>query len=78
MSERARARCGRVREAEEGAVLVMNLCFPELVEVAEELEHVCAAARREREGRTVVPEVLTERVPVTAFLVLVSAWGRRC
>jgi hypothetical protein len=73
LPERTRTRSRRVREAKEGTVLVVNFCFPELVKVAEELEHVCAATRGERERRTVVPEVLTESVPVTAFLVLVPA-----
>lgn len=59
--------------AEEGTVLRVNLSFPELVEVAEEFKDMSAAAAGEGEWRTVVAEVLAERVPVSAFLVLVAA-----
>lgn len=60
---------------EEGTKLRVNLGFPELVEVPQELQHVRAAAPCKREWGPVVAEVLPERVPVAALLVLVAAQG---
>jgi len=54
----------------------MHLSLPELVEVLEKLDHVRATAPRQRQWRLVVPQVLQERVPVSALLRLVAA-GRR-
>lgn len=76
LAERAWAGGRRVRVAEEGAELGVDLGLAELVEVPEELEDVGAAAPGERERRPVVAEVLPEGVPVPALLVLISA-GRR-
>lgn len=62
-----------VWEAEEWAVLVVDLGFAELVEIPEELKYVSSAAHRERQRRPVVPEVLAEGVPVPPLLVFVAA-----
>nr|GLL27883.1 unknown [Ipomoea trifida] len=56
LAERAGARRRRVRHSEEGAVVVVNLSLPELVEVAQKLQHVRAAAERQRQRRPVVPQ----------------------
>lgn len=61
-----------------GAYRGVDFGLPELVEVPEELEHVGSAAAVEGERRAVVLEVLPESVPVSAFLVFVSARRRRC
>lgn len=73
LAERARAGRRRVGMAEEGAHLSVDLGLAELVQIAEELEHVGPAASREAERRPVVLEVLAEGVPVAAFLGLVAA-----
>nr|GMC96062.1 hypothetical protein Iba_chr05cCG14530 [Ipomoea batatas] len=57
LAERAGARRRRVRHSEEGAVVVVNLSLPELVEVAQKLQHVRAAAERQRQRRPVVPQI---------------------
>ena len=74
LAKRAGTRCWRVREPEEGAAMVVNLGFPELVEVVEELKNMCPTAEVEGEWWTVVPKVLAEGVPVSPLLVLVAAW----
>lgn len=53
----------------------MNFSLSKLVEVAEEFKDMGAAATGERKRRTVVLQVLTERVPVATLLVLVAAWS---
>lgn len=58
--------------AEERAELSVDFGLPELVEVAEELQHVGSAASFESERRAVIAEVLSEGVPVSSFLVLVA------
>jgi hypothetical protein len=73
----ARARRGRRRVAEEGAPRRVDLGLAELVEVAQELEHVRAAAPRQLQRRPVVAQVLPERVPVPPLLRLVAARARR-
>jgi hypothetical protein len=77
LAERARARRGRVRVPEEGAELGVDLRLPELVQVPEEFKHVGPAAARQRQRRSVVPQVLAEGVPVAALLVLVAAESGR-
>jgi len=72
-----RARGGRVRVPEEGAELGVDLRLPELVQVPEEFKHVGPAAARQRQRRSVVPQVLAEGVPVAALLVLVAAESGR-
>jgi hypothetical protein len=76
LAQRARARRGRRGVAEEGAPGGVHLGLAELVEVAQELEHVRAAAPRQRQRRAVVPQVLPERVPVATLLRLVPARRR--
>jgi hypothetical protein len=76
LAQRARARRGRRGVAEEGAPGGVHLGLAELVEVAQELEHVRAAAPCQRQRRTVVPQVLPERVPVAPLLRLVPARRR--
>lgn len=73
LSERAGTRGRWVGETEERAWVVVNLSLPELVEVVEEFQHVRTAAQGQGEWRTVVPQVLAERVPVPSLLVLVAA-----
>lgn len=46
----------------------VNLGFSELVEVAEEFQHVRAAAARESQRWSVVFQVLSEGVPVAPLL----------
>ncbi|PPD79478.1 hypothetical protein GOBAR_DD23592 [Gossypium barbadense] len=75
LAERARAWGRGIRVAEERAKLSVDFGFPKLVEVAEELQDVCAAAAGQGERRAVVAEVLPERVPVTALLVFVATEG---
>jgi len=75
--ERARARRRRRRVAEEGAPGRVHLGLAELVQVAQELEHVRAAAPGQLQRRPVVPQVLPERVPVPPLLRLVPARPRR-
>ena len=74
LTERAGTWRRRVGVAEEGAHVGVNFGLPELIQVAEELEHIGAAALREGERWAVVFQVLAEGVPVSAFLVFVSAW----
>lgn len=76
LAERARAGAGRAGLSEEGAAGGVDLGLPELVQVAEELEHVGAAAAGEAERRAVVAEVLAESVPVAKLLRLVAAQRR--
>jgi len=73
LAQRAGARRGRVRVAEEGARRRVDLGLAELVQVPQELQHVRAAALREAQRRPVVPQVLPERVPVPPLLRLVPA-----
>ncbi|GER34812.1 histidinol dehydrogenase [Striga asiatica] len=75
LPERTGAGRWRVGLAEKRAAGHVDLGLPELVEVAEELEHVGPTAAAEVEGRPVVAEVLPERVPVTPLLAFVPAWG---
>lgn len=63
--------------SEEGAGFGVHLGFSELVEVAEELQNVGAAAAREGQGWTVVFKVLAKGVPVASLLGLVPAQRRR-
>jgi hypothetical protein len=77
LAERAGAGRRRVRVAEEGARCRMHLGLTELIQVAQELEHVRAAALRQAQRRAVVPQVLPERVPVAPLLRLVPARGLR-
>jgi hypothetical protein len=77
LAERARAGRRRRRVAEERAGGGVHLGLAELVEVAQELEHVRAAAARKGQRRAVVPQVLPERVPVPALLRLVPARRRQ-
>jgi hypothetical protein len=77
LAQRARARRGRRRVAEEGAPRRVDLGLAELVEVAQELQHVRAAAPRQLQRRPVVAQVLPERVPVPPLLRLVAARPRR-
>lgn len=60
--------------AVEGTYWGVNLGLAELVEVPEEFEDMSTAAPREGERWAVVFQVLAEGVPVSAFLVFVSAW----
>lgn len=62
---------------EKGTKLSVNLSLAELIKVTEEFQDVSSAAAGEREGRAVVAKILPESVPVSAFLVLVAAEGRR-
>jgi hypothetical protein len=73
LAQRAGARRGRVRVAEEGARRRVHLGLAELVQVAQELQHVRTAALRQAQRRPVVPQVLPERVPVPPLLRLVPA-----
>jgi hypothetical protein len=73
LPERERARCRRRRVAKEGPRRRVHLGLAELVEVAQELQHVCAAALGQLQWRTVVAQVLPERLPVTTLLRLVPA-----
>ena len=73
LPEWARAGNRRVRVAEEGAHLGVHLRLPELIEVTEKLQDVGAAAPVERQRRPVVPQVLSESVPVAPLLRLVPA-----
>lgn len=59
-----------------GAGFRVHLGFSELVQVAEELQHVGAAAAGEGQGWTVVLEVLPKGVPVAPLLGLVPAQRR--
>lgn len=61
----------------EGADWSVDFGLAELIEVAEELENMSAAAAGQGEWRAVVLQVLSEGVPVTALLVLVAATGTR-
>lgn len=61
----------------EGADWIVDFGLAELIEVAEELENMSAAAAGQGERRAVVLQVLSEGVPVTALLVLVAATGTR-
>jgi len=63
--------------AKEGTKVCVNLGFPELVEVSEELKNMGTTAAREGKWGPVVSEVLPESVPVSTLLVLVAAWGGR-
>lgn len=62
--------------SEVGAGFGVHLGFSELVEVAQELQHVGAAAAGEGQRWTVVLEVLAEGVPVAPLLGLVPAQRR--
>jgi hypothetical protein len=73
LAQRAGARRWRVWVAVEGARRRVHLGLAELVQVAQELEHVRAAALRQVQRRPVVPQVLPERVPVPPLLRLVPA-----
>jgi hypothetical protein len=75
--ERARAGRRRGRVAEEGAPRRVHLGLAELVQVAQELQHVRAAAPGQLQRRPVVAQVLPERVPVPPLLRLVPARPRR-
>jgi hypothetical protein len=77
LSERARAGRRRVWVAEEGARRRVHLGLAELIQVAQELEHVRAAALSQAQRRAMVPQVLPERVPVATLLRLVAARGLR-
>lgn len=68
LAERARAGSGGVGLSEEHAAVEVDLSLPELVEVAEEVEHVVAVALRERHRRGLVLQVLPKRVPVPLLL----------
>lgn len=59
--------------AVEGARRAVHLRLAELVQVAEELEDVGAAALRQAQWRPVVEQVVPERVPVPPLLRLVPA-----
>lgn len=63
----------RVRMTKERAPRVVNLSLPKLIQVPEKLQHMSPAAAGQRQGWAVVPEVLTKRVPVPSFLILVPA-----
>jgi hypothetical protein len=78
LPERARARRRRRGVAEEGALRRGHLGLAELVQVAQELQHVRAAAAGQLQRRPVVAQVLPERLPVPALLRLVPARTRRC
>jgi chromatin segregation and condensation protein Rec8/ScpA/Scc1 (kleisin family) len=73
LAQRAGARRGRARVAEEGTRRRVDLGLAELVQVPQELQHVRAAALRQAQRRPVVPQVLPERVPVPPLLRLVPA-----
>ena len=77
LAERAGAGARRVWVPIEWAALRVHLRLPELVQVAQELQHVRAAAPRQRERRTVVPQVLPERVPIPTLLRFVTARRRK-
>lgn len=61
--------------AKEGTKLRVNLGFPELVEVAQELENMSTTAAREGKWGPMVSEVLTKSVPISSLLVLIATWG---
>jgi len=73
LAERARARGRGVGVAKEGAHLEVDLGLAELVQVAEELQDVGAAAVGKRQRRAVGAQVLPEGVPVPALLGFVPA-----
>lgn len=77
LAERAGAGGGRVGVAVEGADWGVDFSLTELIQVAEELENMSAAAAGEGEWGAVVLQVLPEGVPVAALLVLVAATGTR-
>jgi hypothetical protein len=77
LAQGARARPRRRWLAVVGAPVGVHLGLAELVQVPEELDHVRAAAPRQRQRRPVVPQVLQERVPVPPLLRLVPAQLRR-
>jgi hypothetical protein len=59
--------------AVEGAPGCVHLCFAKLVEIFQELNHMCTATPGESERWLVVAEVLKEGVPVSPLLSFISA-----
>lgn len=73
LPKRAGARRWWVWDPKVRAVVVVDLGLAELIQVAEELQHVSAATHGLGQRRAVVPEVLAEGVPVSPLLVLIPA-----
>lgn len=73
LPERAGARRRRSGLAEEDATVQVNLGFPKLVEVTEEVQDVVEVALRECNWGALVLQVLPEGVPVSPLLRLVTA-----
>lgn len=59
----------------EGTDWGVNFRLAKLVQVPEKFKNMCTAASGEGKRGSVIFEVLTKGVPVTAFLVLVAAAG---
>ena len=73
LSQRTGAWRRRIGLPKEDATVEVDLSFSELVEVAEELQHVVEVALGKRNWRCLVLQVLSKGVPVSALLRLVAA-----
>jgi hypothetical protein len=61
-----------MRKAEEGTCRQVNFGFPELIQVSHEVENVLSSASPESQRRTMIPQVLTKRVPVSSLLSFIA------
>ncbi|KAG0472901.1 hypothetical protein HPP92_014388 [Vanilla planifolia] len=76
LAERARAGGRGAGVAEERTTQEVDFGLPELVQIAEEFQHVGPAAAGEGQRRAVVVQILTKGVPIPPLLGLVPARGR--
>lgn len=77
LAEGTGARSGRVGLSEEDAAVQVDLSLSELVQVAQEVEDMIAVALGEGHRRVLILQVLSEGVPVPAFLRFVAAQRSR-
>ncbi len=73
LSKRAWTRVRRLRKAVVGTRGQMHLSLAELVQVSYKVEDMCAGTSCKRQRRSMVAQVLAERVPVSPLLSFVAA-----
>lgn len=78
LTKRTGARARWVRVPVKRAHRCVDFSLPKLVKIPEKLEHVGATTSGKRKWWPVILQVLTEGIPVSALLVLVTAGSCGC